>query len=163
MTLSPGPSSSSTLVQTSAFSLPLVYTGLDIKGRKLLDPLTSVTTKGQVTHGESTQISLVKADHQFSSLLKSFPTLTQPLTSDRGSQFESSMWNKVMSLLGIQRFRTASYHPQANGTVERFHRQLKSSLAASATRADWSQALPLVLLGIRTSLKEDLHHSSAEL
>ena len=85
------------------------------------------------------------------------------LTSDRGSQFESSVWSKVMSLLGIQRFRTASYHPQANGTVERFHRQLKSSLAASATRADWFQALPLVLLGIRTSLKEDLHHSSAEL
>ncbi|WP_435336440.1 DDE-type integrase/transposase/recombinase, partial [Klebsiella pneumoniae] len=53
------------------------------------------------------------------------------LTSDRGSQFESSVWNMVMSLLGIQRFRTASYHPQANGIVERFHRQLKSSLAAS--------------------------------
>ncbi|XP_063885527.1 nascent polypeptide-associated complex subunit alpha, muscle-specific form-like [Scylla paramamosain] len=51
---------------------------VDIKGRKLLDPLTSVTTKGQVTHGDSTQISLVNADNQFSSLLKSFPTLTQP-------------------------------------------------------------------------------------
>ena len=85
------------------------------------------------------------------------------LTSDRGSQFESSVWNKVMTLLGVRRYRTASYHPQANGTVERFHRQLKSSLAASAQREDWSLALPLVLLGIRTSLKADLHHSSAEL
>ncbi|KAK3880443.1 hypothetical protein Pcinc_015045 [Petrolisthes cinctipes] len=85
------------------------------------------------------------------------------LTSDRGGQFESGVWNKVMILLGIRQYRTASYHPQANGTVERFHRQLKSSLAASAQREDWSIALPLVLLGIRTSLKTDLHNSSAEL
>ena len=86
------------------------------------------------------------------------------LTSDRGSQFESIVWGKVMTLLGIRRFRTASYHPQANATVERFHRQLKASLMASGRpREDWSSTLPLVLLGIRASLKQDLHHSSAEL
>lgn len=68
-----------------------------------------------------------------------------------------------MTLLGIRRYRTSSYHPQANGMVERFHRQLKSSLMASTQRDNWSLALPLVLLGIRSSLKEDLHHSSAEL
>ena len=86
------------------------------------------------------------------------------LTSDRGSQFESSVWGKVMTLLGIRRFRTASYHPQANATVERFHRQLKASLMATdQPREEWSSALPLVLLGIRASLKQDLHRSSAEL
>ena len=86
------------------------------------------------------------------------------LTSDRGSQFESSVWSKVMTLLGIRRFRTASYHPQANATVERFHRQLKASLMASGQpREEWCTTLPLVLLGIRASLKQDLHHSSAEL
>ena len=84
------------------------------------------------------------------------------LTSDRGSQFESRVWSKIMTLLGIRRYRTASYHPQANGSVERFHRQLKSSLAASL-QSEWTRTLPLVLLGIRTSLKADLHHSSAEL
>lgn len=86
------------------------------------------------------------------------------LTSDRGSQFESSVWGRVMTLLGIRRYRTASYHPQANATVERFHRQLKASLMASGQpREDWYTTLPLVLLGIRASLKQDLHHSSAEL
>ena len=86
------------------------------------------------------------------------------LTSDRGSQFESIVWGKVMTLLGIRRFRTASYHPQANATVERFHRQLKASLMASGRpREDWCSTLPLVLLGIRASLKQDLHLSSAEL
>ncbi len=86
------------------------------------------------------------------------------LTSDRGSQFESSLWDKVMSILGIRRIRTTSYHPQSNGLVERFHRQLKASLAATIRdRGDWTTTLPLALLGIRTSLKEDLGHSSAEL
>ena len=85
------------------------------------------------------------------------------LTSDRGGQFEANVWNKVMALLGTRRHRTSSYHPQSNGMVERFHRQLKSSLIASSQREHWSLALPLVLLGIRSSLKEDLHHSSAEL
>ncbi|XP_050687038.1 sodium/myo-inositol cotransporter-like [Eriocheir sinensis] len=69
-----------------------------------------------------------------------------------------------MSILGIKRIRTASYHPQSNGLVERFHRQLKASLAATVQdRSDWTTTLPLALLGIRTSLKEDFGHSSAEL
>ena len=86
------------------------------------------------------------------------------LTTDRGSQFESHLWDKLMTLLGIRRLRTASYHPQANGMVERFHRQLKASLAATVKdTGDWAQAIPLVLLGIRSSLKTDLGHSSAEL
>ena len=34
------------------------------------------------------------------------------LTSDRGSQFESNLWSKLMTLLGIRRYRTTSYHPQ---------------------------------------------------
>ena len=84
------------------------------------------------------------------------------LTSDRGSQFESHLWDKIMTLLGIRRQRTTSYHPQANGLVERFHRQLKSSLTAQGHN-DWMTTLPLVLLGIRTSLKTDIGNSSAEL
>ena len=84
------------------------------------------------------------------------------LTSDRGSQFESHLWDKIMVLLGIKRHRTTSYHPQANGLVERFHRQLKSALTAQG-HTDWITTLPLVLLGIRTALKADIGNSSAEL
>ena len=46
--------------------------------------------------------------------------------------------------------------------VERFHRQLKASIKAHATER-WVQVLPAVLLGIRSSLKEDIGASSAEL
>ena len=54
-------------------------------------------------------------------------------------------------------------HPQANGMVERMHRQLKASLKARLTTAAWCTQLPIVLLGMRTALKEDLGTSAAEL
>ncbi|KAH9587704.1 hypothetical protein MS3_00000093 [Schistosoma haematobium] len=47
--------------------------------------------------------------------------------------------------------------------VERFHRQLKSSLMAQPDSSKWSDALPLVLLGIRSSVKEDIGCTAAEL
>ena len=84
------------------------------------------------------------------------------LTSDRGGQFESHLWEHLMKLLGISRIRTTAYHPSTNGLVERFHRQLKASLMSKAT-ANWLEALPITLLGIRSTLKEDLHCTSAEL
>lgn len=55
------------------------------------------------------------------------------LTSDRGSQFESGLWSQMMNLLGIHRTRAMSYHPCANGLVERFHRQLKAALVARSS------------------------------
>jgi hypothetical protein len=47
--------------------------------------------------------------------------------------------------------------------VERFHRNLKEALKARGDSPDWFQALPWVLLGIRTAPKEDLNCSSAEM
>ena len=68
-----------------------------------------------------------------------------------------------MHLLGSKRIRTTSYHPIANGLIERFHRQLKAALKSQPNADHWIDSLPMVLLGIRTSLKEDIHCSSAEL
>ena len=68
-----------------------------------------------------------------------------------------------MCLLGAKRIRTTSYHPIANGLIERYHRQLKASLKAQANPTRWTDVLPMVLLGIRTALKDDLHCSAAEL
>ena len=68
-----------------------------------------------------------------------------------------------MRLLGTQRIRTTSYHPIANGLVERFHRQLKGALKCLPDPTHWTKALPLVLLGIRTTIKRDLKCTAAEL
>ena len=47
--------------------------------------------------------------------------------------------------------------------VERFHRQLKAAFKAQAHPDAWMDTLPLILLGIRTALKEDLSSTAAEL
>ena len=74
------------------------------------------------------------------------------IITDRGRQFESTLWQTLMTFLGSKHVRTTSYHPQANGMVERFHRQLKSVLR---------HALLLVMLGIRTALRKHLHLTAA--
>ena len=85
------------------------------------------------------------------------------ITSDQGQQFESHLWHALMNLLGATRLRITAYHPQANGLVERFHRHLKTGLKARLAGSNWVDDLPIVLLGIRATLKEDLSCTSADL
>jgi transposase InsO family protein len=85
------------------------------------------------------------------------------VTSDQGRQFTSSLWSHACKALGVQHNTTTAYHPQSNSMVERVHRQLKESLKARLATADWPQHLPWVLLGIRTTPKEDSGRSAAEM
>ncbi|CAH8515498.1 unnamed protein product [Heterobilharzia americana] len=84
------------------------------------------------------------------------------VTTDRGQQFESATFQKLMNLLGCKRIRTTAYHPASNGLVERFHRHLKSALMA-VDNMKWTESLPLVLLSIRSTLKTDIQCTPAEL
>ena len=84
------------------------------------------------------------------------------ISSDQGPQFTSQLWMSVAKLLGTQVHHSTAYHPQANGLVKCFHRHLKSALRARLSCPNWINELPWVLLGIRTTPKEDLGCSSAE-
>ena len=59
------------------------------------------------------------------------------ITTDRGCQFESTLWKELMKLLGTMRLRTTAYQPIANGIVERFHRQLKAALKFTPHGVTW--------------------------
>nr|XP_050037751.1 uncharacterized protein LOC126534534 [Dermacentor andersoni] len=84
------------------------------------------------------------------------------ITTDPGRRFESSLFASIMHFICASRIRTTVYHQIHNRMVERFHRQLKPALAATEER-HWIEALPFILLGIRTAVKTDIDCSVAEL
>jgi transposase InsO family protein len=84
------------------------------------------------------------------------------ITSDRGAQFTSSLWNALCNILAIAHVKTTAYHPQSNGLVERFHRCLKEALQARLAGPDWLSHLPWVLLGIRSAVPLEGGPSPAE-
>ncbi|XP_012537051.1 uncharacterized protein LOC105837101 [Monomorium pharaonis] len=67
-----------------------------------------------------------------------------------------------MKITGTKHRKATAYHPQANGMVERFHRQLKTAIKCHETDS-WTEVLPIILLGIKASFKEDLAATSADL
>ena len=73
--------------------------------------------------------------------------------TDRGTQFESEMFNELSSVVGFHRLRTTAYHPQSNGMIERTHRTIKAALRAR--KENWVKALPVVLLGVRNFPNEN--------
>ena len=84
------------------------------------------------------------------------------VTTDQGRQFEAQLFRALLQLCGAQLQHTTAYHPEANGMVERLHRTLKAALMCHQPDT-WTEALPLVLLGLRTALKPDVNSSAAEL
>ncbi|GBL88924.1 hypothetical protein AVEN_159015-1 [Araneus ventricosus] len=86
----------------------------------------------------------------------------QRISTDRGSQFTSDVFHSLAKTFGIRLSHIATYHPQANGAIERWHRTLKAAIMRH-TSVHWVSTLPAVLLGLRTVFKEDLQCSLAEM
>ena len=84
------------------------------------------------------------------------------VTTDRGPQFSSATWRTWCKKNGVQHVMTTAYHPQANGMVERLHRQIKDALRVREGSRAWKNHLPWVMLGIRAAPKEESNISAAE-
>ena len=89
--------------------------------------------------------------------------LPEDITSDRSAQFTSSLWTELGQVFGVQLHTTTAYNPQANDMIERLHHQLNSSLKARITDPYWIDHLPLVLLGIYVTWREEPGCSPGEL
>ena len=84
------------------------------------------------------------------------------ITTDRGAQFTAGLWTTWCQQQNVRHITTTAFHPQANGMIERFHRQLKDALRARETGDAWYPHLPWVLLGLRAAPKDECGVSTAE-
>lgn len=86
------------------------------------------------------------------------------ITTDRGSNFESQLFTQLMKCLGIEKLHTTAYNPKANGQIERFNRTVKCAILARCNDSNqWVRELPIILLGLRSTIKEDIGFSPAQM
>ncbi|XP_050028452.1 uncharacterized protein [Dermacentor andersoni] len=83
------------------------------------------------------------------------------VTTDQG-QFESHLFRLLGLTIGLERSWTTSYHPCANGMLERFHRHFKAAIVCHPY-STWPEAIPAVTLGPRATFKPDIQATLAEL
>ena len=91
--------------------------------------------------------------------------LPKVIQTDRGTNFMSNLFKRVIGQLGAKHVISSPYHPQSQGALERFHATLKSMLRAHCTERqnDWDKELPFILFAIRDSVQEVLGYSPFEL
>ena len=86
------------------------------------------------------------------------------LLTDQGSQFLGSLVTHLCHDLRIDKVRTAPYHPECNGVVERMHGTLGPMLTkASQMGLDWVGQLPFALFSLRSAPNRDSSFSPYQL
>ena len=71
--------------------------------------------------------------------------LPTEIISDRGTQFTSRLWKRMLECLDIKQCMSSAYHPQTNGQAERTNQTLQQYLRCYCTyhQDDWVSLLPL--------------------
>ena len=78
----------------------------------------------------------------------------QHIHTDQGRECESKILQIMCKMLGVNKTRTTSYHPQSDGWVERCNRRLKDILAKliNSSQKDRDVCIPHVLFVYRTAV-----------
>ena len=105
--------------------------------------------------------SIAKALTKFFSLFG----LPKSIQSDQGSNFMSGVFQQVMHELGIKQYNSSAYHPESQGSLERFHQTYKNMIRTYCydTEKDWDEGVHLLLFAARESVQESLGFSPFEL
>ena len=81
--------------------------------------------------------------------------------SDQGREFENGLMKSLCTLLGCTKTRTAPYHPESDGMIERFNRTclMMLSMFVNDRRDNWNELLSFVMHAYRTSVHESTGYS----
>ena len=74
------------------------------------------------------------------------------IISDNGREFTSNEFETFCTDLGINHKFVTSYHPQANGMIERIHRTMKVAFRSLDEPSEWADALPFITLAINNQV-----------
>ena len=100
-------------------------------------------------------------------LLKIFTTFGIPkeIQSDRGSNFTSDLFAKILKELGIKQTLSSAYHPESQGALERWHQTFKSMLKKYCleSESEWDEGVDFLLFAIREAPQETLGFSPFEM
>ena len=89
----------------------------------------------------------------------------EEILSDQGPDLVSELMQIFLHEFKITQIRCSAYHPQTNGSCERFHRTLKSMFRANSAQSPqpWDEMLPWVLFAYREVPVETLGFSPFEM
>ncbi|XP_037776259.1 uncharacterized protein LOC119573219 [Penaeus monodon] len=96
------------------------------KGNQYILTVMCPTTR----YPEAFPLKNISAKSICKNLVHMFTTfgIPQEVQSDRGSNFTSELFSKVLQELGIKQTLSTAYHPESQGALERWHQTLKSML-----------------------------------
>lgn len=85
--------------------------------------------------------------------------------SDRGSNFLSDLMAQILKIFAIKKRTTTSFHPEANASLERSHRTLKSILRAYSNedKNDWPSFIPYAVFVMNTTVNRSTSYEPATL
>jgi Integrase core domain len=122
----------------------------------LTDYFTKWSDAFPLRNQEASTVAKVLVDRVFAYFGMPLQILT-----DRGSNFESQLFNSLCQRLGIDHIRTTTNKPSTNDLVERFHRTLNRTLGkvVSDNQRDWDEHVPYALAAYRATCHESTGYS----
>lgn len=100
---------------------------------------------------DSTALTAAKTIVEEVCLVYNFPKI---IISDNGPCFVADIFKQMAKLLDIKHIRTTPYHPQSNGSIERYHRTLGQYIRAyvQKNQASWHKYLPFFVFSYNTTV-----------